>query len=49
MGWPYSLDLRDRVVGAFDVGDMTDEQVAELFRIGEATVHRWNRLKKETG
>ena len=49
MGWAYSLDLRERVVGAFDVGDMTDEQVAELFQVGEATVHRWKRLKRETG
>lgn len=49
MGWAYSLDLRKRVVGAFDVGDMTDEQVAELFQVGEATVHRWKRLKRETG
>ena len=48
MGWAYSLDLRERVVGAFDVGDMTDEQVAELFQVGEATVHRWKRLKRET-
>jgi transposase len=49
MGWAYSLDLRERVVGAFDAGDMTDEQVAEVFRVGEATVHRWKRLKRETG
>ena len=40
MGWSYSLDLRERVVGAFKVGDMTDEEVADLFQIGEATVHR---------
>jgi len=49
MGWAYSLDLRERVVGAFDAGDMTDEQVAELFQVGEATVHRWKRLRRETG
>jgi len=49
MGWAYSLDLRERVVGAFDAGDMTDEQVAEVFQVGEATVHRWKRLKRETG
>jgi transposase len=49
MGWAYSLDLRERVVGAFDAGGMTDEQVAEVFRVGEATVHRWKRLKRETG
>lgn len=49
MGRAYSLDLRERVVAAFDAGDMTDEQVAELFQVGEATVHRWKRLKRETG
>ena len=43
------MDLRERVVGAFDGGDLTDEQVAEIFRVGEATVHRWKRLKRETG
>ena len=49
MGWAYSVDLRERVVAAFDVGGMTDEDAAELFQIGEATVHRWKRLKRETG
>jgi transposase len=49
MGWSYSLDLRKRVVGAFDAGDKTDEEVAELFQVGEATVHRWKRLERETG
>jgi transposase len=49
MGWAYSLDLRERVVGAFDAGEMTDEQVAKLFQVGEATVHRWKRLRRETG
>jgi transposase len=37
------------VVGAFDAGDKTDEEVAELFQVGEATVHRWKRLERETG
>jgi transposase len=49
MGWAYSVDLRERVIAAFDAGDMTDEQVAELSKVGEATVHRWKRLKRETG
>ncbi len=44
MGWAYSVDLRERVVAAFDVRDMTDEEVATLFKVGEATVHRWKRL-----
>ncbi|OFX22315.1 MAG: hypothetical protein A2V77_18860 [Anaeromyxobacter sp. RBG_16_69_14] len=49
MGWAYSVDLRERVIGACDLGEMTDEEVAELFQVGEATVHRWKRLKRETG
>ena len=49
MGWAYSVDLRERVVAVFDLGGRTDEQVAELFQVGEATVHRWKRLKRETG
>jgi transposase len=49
MGWAYSVDLRERVVSAFDIGDMTDEEAATLFQVGEATVHRWKRLKRETG
>ena len=35
MGWAYSEDLRDRVVAAFDAGELTDEEVAELFDVGE--------------
>jgi transposase len=49
MGWAYSVDLRERVVAVFDIGDMTDEEVATLFQVGEATVHRWKWLKRETG
>lgn len=49
MGWAYSVDLRERVIAAFNVGKSTDEQVAALFKVGEATVHRWKRLRRETG
>jgi transposase len=28
---------------------MTDQEAAALFKIGEATVRRWERLKRETG
>ena len=49
MGWAYSVDLRERVVAAFDCTGMTDQEAAALFRIGEATVRRWKRLKRETG
>src|SRR6266508_2815274 len=47
--WAYSVDLRERVVRAFEVGEMTDHEVAALFGIGEATVHRWKRRRRETG
>ncbi len=49
MGWAYSVDLRERVVAAFDRTGMTDQEAAALFKIGEATVRRWKRLKRETG
>jgi transposase len=49
MGWAYSVDLRERVVAVFDRTGMTEEQVAALFKVGEATVRRWKRLKRETG
>jgi transposase len=49
MGWAYSVDLRERVVAAFDRDGMTDQEAAALFKIGEATVRRWKRLKRETG
>ncbi len=49
MGWAYSVDLREKVVAAFNLDDVTDEEVAEQFQLGEATVHRWKRLKRETG
>jgi transposase len=49
MGWAYSVDLRERVVASFDREGMTDQEAAALFRVGEATVRRWKRLKRETG
>ena len=49
MGWAYSVDLRERVVAAFDRTGMTDQEAAALFKVGEATVRRWKRLRRETG
>jgi len=49
MGWAYSVDLRERVVAAFDRDGMSDQEMAALFKIGEATVRRWKRLRRETG
>jgi len=36
----YSVDLRERVVAAFDRAGKTDQEAAALFKIGEATVRR---------
>jgi transposase len=47
--WAYAVDLRERVVGASEAGGLTDEEVAEIFGIGEASVHRWKRLHRERG
>jgi transposase len=44
----YSVDPRERVIAALQRGGMT-EQAAEMFQIHEATIHRWKRLKRETG
>lgn len=44
----YSIDLRQRVVDALDKGQ-TQEEAAERFNVGVATVYRWARLRRERG
>ena len=44
-----SLDLRQRIVKACQHGGATQKEVAERFSVGEATVERLMRLKRETG
>jgi len=46
---PLSLDLRERIVAAYERGDLTRDQVAELFRVGRASVNRLVRRFRETG
>ena len=43
------MDLRQRVVGAFQQGEGTYEDLARRFGVGRATVHRWLRRTRETG
>jgi len=43
----YSVDLRTRVMGAVEEG-MTQEEAADVFSVGVATVYRWKRLLRET-
>ena len=45
---PYSMDLRKRVIKAFDTsGDA--EEVAETFGVSRAWVHRLAQRRRETG
>lgn len=48
MGKPYSLDLRERVVGALEAGVSTRDAAAR-FSIGIATAGEWGRLKRSQG
>lgn len=49
MGKGYSQDLRVRAVEAYERGEGTYAEIAQRFDIGEATLNRWLRLKRETG
>lgn len=49
IGLLYSADLRARVVSACSRGNKTEFEVAEEYKVGEATVRRWKRLLRETG
>jgi transposase len=46
---PLSLDLRERIVAAYERGDLTRDQVAEMFQVGRASVNRLVRRFRETG
>jgi transposase len=46
---PYSMELRTRVVEASEAGEGTFRELAERFKVGEATVNRWVSLKRRTG
>ena len=45
----YSLDLRERVVAAYEKGDATIKEIAEYFLVGETFVKKMLRQKRETG
>lgn len=48
MGRPYSMDLRERVIGAIESG-MSTHQAAARFDVGIATAGAWARLKRSKG
>jgi transposase len=47
--WAYSIELRERAVAAWENGNMTETEIAALFKVGEASLRRWKRLKRKTG
>lgn len=46
---PYSIDLRERVVQAYEEGKGTIEQIASMFNVGQTFVKKMLRQKRETG
>lgn len=48
MGAPYSQDLRDRVLAAYD-GGLPTKQIAKLFQVSPAWVRRVKQRRRETG
>src|SRR3982751_3267535 len=49
MGKPYSLDLRERVVGAVVTGGLSRNQAAKQFGVAISTAINWVRRLRETG
>jgi transposase len=46
---PLSMDLRERIVAAYERGEGTQLELAERFCVGVASVKRLVRRKRETG
>ena len=45
---PFSIDLRRRIVAAYEEATATFREIAERFSVGEATVNRFvNRFRRE--
>lgn len=49
MGKPYSVDLRERVVGAVEKGGLSRHRAASRFGVGVSTAINWVRRFRETG
>jgi transposase len=45
----HPIELRARVVNAYDAGDQSYPEIAMRFGVGEASVKRWVWLHKKTG
>ena len=45
----YSLDLRERVMKAYDQGQWSVGELAERFEVGEWWIHKLKRQRQEAG
>ena len=45
----YSLDLRERVVDAYEKLNVSMEEIGLRYKVSKGTVQNWLKLKKETG
>ena len=46
---PYSQDLRDRAVAAYEAGEGSEAAVAARFGIHKSTLEKWLYRKRDTG
>lgn len=49
MSEPYPIELRRRVVAAYEAGEGSYPAIAAMFSIGEATVKRWVWRSRKQG
>ena len=49
MADPHPIELRERVVAAYEAGEGSYEEIALRFSIGPASVNRWVRLSRTRG
>ena len=49
MAAPYSIDLREKIVEQYNVGDYTQEEVTSIFGISISTLKRWLKKQRESG
>ncbi len=44
----YSVDLRERLLGAIDAG-LSQAEASRLFGVGTRTITRWQQQRRDTG
>jgi len=49
MAKPLSLDLRERILAAYDLGGVTQQQVADRFAVSRESVKKLLRQRREIG